>query len=130
MRRIVFGFLCATLVSCGGGSPSPRTVSASAEPTPSAAASSSAGSGGGNPVRGADFCTFLSRESPRLKAAGSTAGALADLAIEFASWLDTHQAEKPRTAADLDEASSGSCPATRGAVLASLGKNSFAAALS
>jgi hypothetical protein len=84
----------------------------------------------GNPVNGADFCAFLTGLEPRLSADGSPVGALADLAIEFASWLDTHAAEKPRTAADLDEASQSSCPTMRTKVLTTLGKDSFSSALS
>ncbi len=130
MPRIVYGLLCATLVSCGGGISSQHSSSPSGTPTTPSGSSPAANSAGGNPVQGADFCAFLSQQTARLRADGSHAGALADLAIEFAGWLDRHRAEKPRTAADLDEISSGSCPATRTAVLASLGKDSFAAALS
>jgi hypothetical protein len=83
----------------------------------------------GNPVNGPDFCAFLTAQEPRLAADGSPVGALADLAIEFASWLDTHAAEKPRTAADLDEATQASCPTVRTKVLATLGKDSFSSAL-
>ena len=129
MRHAVLVVAFACLTACGGGSASPHARSTPATPaTPSAAAQAPAAAG--NPVTGADFCAFLSQQTPRLKTDGNPAGALADLAIEFASWLDTHQSEKPRTAADLDEASTGTCPATRAAVLTTLGKSSFEAALS
>lgn len=55
-----------------------------------------------------------SRHVPGRPAASAVDGwihgsALADLALELASWLDTHAAQKPRTAADLDEASQSTC---------------------
>ena len=79
----------------------------------------------GNPLNGPEFCAFLTNLEPRLAGDGSTAGALADLTTEFASWLDTHSAQKPRTAADLDEASQSACPAVRTKVLSTLGADSF-----
>jgi hypothetical protein len=130
------------LCACGGSGAksgstiSAGTVSAGDRPastvtarstTPPTAASPVAG---GNPVNGADFCAFLTAQEPRLAADGSPVGALADLSIEFASWLDTHAAQKPRTAADLDEASQSTCPAMRTKVLTTLGKDSFSSALS
>jgi hypothetical protein len=124
------------LSACGGSSP--KSGPPSAQPTTAqldrdATSSPSATAGGaaaGNPVNGPDFCAFLAGEEPQLSSDGSNAGALADLAISFSSWLDSHAAQKPRTAADLDEVSQASCPATRTKVLGSLGKDSFQAALS
>ena len=130
MSRAACGILLASLAAACGGSGSKHAEPLPATPSTSGASSTAGSSSAGNPVKGADFCAFLSTQTPRLKADGSTAGALADLAIEFSSWLDTHKSEKPRTAADLDDASTKTCPATRAAVLATLGEDSFAAALS
>jgi hypothetical protein len=130
MRRAVYGVMFIFLAACGGGGAKQAGSTSAAPTTPDASSTAASTSAEGNPVKGADFCAFLSQQTPRLKADGSTAGALADLAIEFAGWLDTHKSEKPRTAADLDEASTSACPATRAAVLATLGKDSFDAALS
>src|SRR6476469_7924997 len=128
--------VCVALCACGGSAAksaptlTAATKAATTQPeqrttssvSPSAAAA-------GNPVNGPDFCAFLTAMEPRLTKDGSAVGALADLAIEFASWLDTHAAQKPRTAADLDEASQASCPAIRTVVLSVLEKDSFADAL-
>ena len=125
--------LAGTLVlsACGGSAatsaPTPfaTTLAGTTQASQSAAPSSSVAVASGNPVNGPDFCALLTSLEPRLSTDGSTAGALADLTIEFASWLDTHTAQKPRTAADLDEASQSSCPAMRTKVLSALGTDSF-----
>jgi len=122
------------LCACGGSAAksdvtsTAATNAATTQPVLSATSSASAAAAG-NPVKGADFCAFLTTMEPRMTKDGSAVGALADLAIEFSSWLDTHAAQKPRTAADLDEASQASCPAIRTVVLKVLEKDSFASAL-
>jgi len=121
------------LCACGGSAAdsdatsTAATKAATTQPVQSATSASAVAAG--NPVKGADFCAFLTTMEPRMTKDGSAAGALADLAIEFSSWLDTHAAQKPRTAADLDEASQASCPTIRTVVLKVLEKDSFASAL-
>jgi hypothetical protein len=136
MNLKVVALLAPLLVLCACGGSAAKSIAtstavtkaATTQPGQSVTASASAAAAG-NPVNGADFCAFLTTMQPRMTADGSAVGALADLAIEFASWLDTHAAQKPRTAADLDEASQSSCPAIRTAVLNVLEKDSFASAL-
>ncbi len=117
--------------ACGGSTsksaPTPpgTTRTAPTQTSQSAAPSTSVAGASGNPVNGPAFCAFLTNLEPRLSSDGSTAGAVADLSIEFASWLDSHAAQKPRTAADLDEASQSSCPAVRTKVLSTLGTDTF-----
>jgi membrane-bound lytic murein transglycosylase B len=135
MNLKVVALVVPLLVLCACGGSAAKTVATSAAATkapstqPDQSATSAPAAAAGNPVNGADFCAFLTTMQPRMAKDGSAAGALADLAIEFASWLDTHPTQKPRTAADLDEASQSSCPAVRTAVLRVLGKDSFASAL-
>ena len=121
------------LCACGGSAAkSDATSTAATKATttqPVQSATSASAAAAGNPVKGADFCAFLTTMEPRMTKDGSAVGALADLAIEFSSWLDTHAAQKPRTAADLDEVSQASCPAIRTVVLKVLEKDSFASAL-
>ncbi|WP_223694127.1 hypothetical protein [Leifsonia poae] len=113
------------LSGCAASSPPAGSAPASRAAADAATTASSAPAAGGNPVNGADFCALLTGLEPRLSTDGSTAGALADLSIEFASWLDTHAEQKPRTAADLDDASRTSCPEVRTSVLKALGADSF-----
>jgi hypothetical protein len=80
---------------------------------------------GDNPVNGEAFCAFLATMAPKLKGDGSAEGAFADLTIELASWIEAHPEQKPRTAEDLDDASSAACPQTRTAALMSLDAKSF-----
>ena len=120
--------LVAALLLLSGCSSAPVSGPASSAATQTATGRATPGGSSattGNPVNGSDFCAFLSALQPRLSADGSTAGALADLSIEFASWLDTHAAQKPRTAADLDDASQSTCPEVRTTVLVALGADSF-----
>jgi hypothetical protein len=120
--------LLLALTACGGGATSDTNGSSPAgSPATSA---TEAGSADGNPVDGPEFCAFLTREAPRLKAVGSAVGAKAAFAIELATWIGEHPAQKPRTATDLDDASQQSCPDTRKAVVASLGATDFDDALS
>lgn len=141
---------CATVLVCGlilagcgsgtkagsassGSASAPSSAAQATAAAPTSAAPSSTATAtkaaAGNPVVPADFCTFLGVEAPRIKADGSTAGAEADFAIDLANWIDAHPPEKPRTAADLDDASQGTCADLRSQVVASIGSSSFAGAL-
>ena len=82
----------------------------------------------GNPVVPTDFCFFLYDEVATLPAAGSQAGALAQFAGDLSGWIERHPAQKPRTAADLDDAAR-TCPDAATAVVSNFGKASFTAAL-
>jgi hypothetical protein len=139
MRRALLCAVLLLLAGCGGGADD----SAAGEPSePSTASSSTAESTAAessaaptepaddeNPVRAKDLCAFLSKDLTRLQAVGSPIGALAQFAVGFAGWVEEHPEQKPRTAADLDEAAQGSCPAVRTSVLTTLGADSFVDAL-
>jgi hypothetical protein len=136
MKRAIIGLAFVTiLLSACGSSSSGSTPQAAGATTPvsSLATSSDPASpdastsadAGGNPVVGADFCAFLAGLAPALPAAGSAAGALAQLTIELTNWIDAHPDQKPRYASDMDDASTASCPDTRAKVVAALGTSSF-----
>ena len=111
-------------VSAAGSTPVPVTPAGTSPiTTPVAAATAD------NPLDGAAFCAFLEQDLPALQSAGSAPGALAQFAGDFGAWLDTHAAQKPRTAADLDSASEPTCPAVRSQVVTALGTDSFIKAL-
>lgn len=111
-------------VSPVGSTPPPVTVASTSTTNTAITAATS-----GNPLDGAALCAFLEQDLPALKSAGSAVGALAQFAGDFGVWLDTHAAQKPRTASDLDSASAGTCPAVRSQVVAALGADSFVKAL-
>ncbi|MBI4944168.1 MAG: hypothetical protein HY830_25790 [Actinobacteria bacterium] len=72
-----------------------------------------------------DFCAFLAEDAPKISAAGSPEGALAQLAGDLAFWIESHPEQKPRTAADLDEVAAATCPGTATTVLGALSAESF-----
>ncbi|MYS24088.1 hypothetical protein GA0115240_16064 [Streptomyces sp. DvalAA-14] len=112
--------------SGGGHSSAPGTAAGATTAATGAAGTSGAQTADdGNPVDGAQFCAFLGKLEPRLKGDGSAAGAEADFAVELANWIGEHPEQKPRTAADLDDASRQSCPKVRTAAVADLGASSF-----
>lgn len=126
------------LTACGGSSSVIATQAARAGSGDPRAQASAPGSGAAspegstdvvssdaNPVNGGDFCAFLESVLPKLTADGPGAGALADLTVGLSGWIEAHPEQKPRTASDLDEASTASCTATRSQVLAGLGAASF-----
>lgn len=127
MKRIACLFVLLVLTACGGGSGG--SDNASKPPTGASTTAAKADGGAKNPLNGEDFCAFLTKKLPRLKTDGSTAGALADLAIELATWIGDHPEQKPRTSADLDDASQKTCPDVRKQVVATLGTTSFVDAL-
>ena len=84
--------------------------------------SPSAASGGD----GAALCTFLTAEIPKIQAAGSTGGAVAQLAIDYANWI---AADSPRVlpdAAAMDTLTEAACPEIRTNLLKIIGGDSFA----
>lgn len=122
--------LCAGCgASSGGGSTAAgATTSAAAPSSASPPATSTAApepAAGGNPLDAADFCAFLSEDAPKISAAGSPEGALAQLSGDLAFWIEAHPEQKPRTAADLDEAAAAACPDVAKTVLTALGAESF-----
>ncbi|WNI14555.1 hypothetical protein [Actinacidiphila sp. ITFR-21] len=105
--------------------PSPSGTSAAGTTSAPGATATGVPADDADPVDGASFCAFLTEEAPKLKAAGSTAGAEAELAIDLAGWIEEHPERKPRTGADLDAASEPTCPKVRASVVASVGAGSF-----
>jgi hypothetical protein len=135
--------LAALCTACGGsssGGGSPADAAASSSAASSSAASSSAASSsvapssatpapaaaaGGNPLDAEDFCAFLAEDAPKISAAGSPEGALAQLAGDLAFWIESHPEQKPRTAEDLDEVAATACPDVAKTVLTALETESF-----
>ena len=117
--------------ACGGGataspqdsSPSPvaSAASASASPLPASAQPSAAGLGDGTAL-----CAFLASEVPALQAAGSTGGAVAQLAIDYANWIAADSSRVLPDATAMDTLTVASCPDTRTNVLKIIGSDSFA----
>ena len=143
MRRVLASAALLIIVGCGSDAVSttpvattPATVSPSQTTPPAVvsadtpvATSPSPTAADANPLDGAAFCAFLEQDLPALQAAGSAAGALAQFAGDFGAWLDEHPDQKPRTAADLDAASSPTCPDIQTKAVAAMGATSFSDAL-
>jgi hypothetical protein len=116
--------------ACGGGataSPQDSSLSpasaaaASANPSPMSAEPSAASVGDG-----AGLCGFLSSELPALQAAGSTGGAVAQLAIDYANWIAADSSRVLPDAVAMDTLTAASCPEIRTNVLKIIGSDSFA----
>ncbi|MEO8267977.1 MAG: hypothetical protein ABI706_20935 [Ilumatobacteraceae bacterium] len=144
MRRMLASAALLMMVGCGSDKVSTLAVGTTratvspAETTPPSVVSAttpvatnpSPTSAEVNPLDGAAFCAFLEQDVPALQAAGSAAGALAQFAGDFGAWLDEHPDQKPRTAADLDAASSPTCPDVQAQAVSAMGAASFNDALS
>jgi len=117
--------------ACGGGattspragSPSPAASSAAASASPSTASSVPSAVSAGN---GAALCAFLTSEIPALQKAGSTGGAVAELAIDYANWIAADSSRVLPDAAAMDTLTEASCPEVRTSVLKIIGGDSFA----
>ena len=143
MRRVLASAALLIIVGCGSDAVSttpvattPATVSPAGTTAVSVvsadtpvATNPSATAADVNPLDGAAFCAFLEQDMPALRAAGSAAGAMAQFAGDFAAWLDEHPDQKPRTAVDLDAASSPTCPDVQAQAVAAMGAASFSDAL-
>lgn len=133
IRALVLAVSLLT-AACGGsataptpaGSPSPAasTAPASASPSTTSAAPSAASAGNGDAL-----CTFLSSELPALQKAGSTGGAVAQLAIDYANWIAADASRVLPDAAAMDTLTEASCPKVRTDILKLLGGDSFANSL-
>jgi hypothetical protein len=133
---------CLLAAACGGAAASPGAASpaaatsggptapsaASIAPVTASQASASGAPSAGASLDGTALCAFLKSELPALQGAGSTGGAVAVLAIDYASWIEADPSRKLPDAAAMDTATQASCPATRTAVLKALGGDSFAVA--
>jgi hypothetical protein len=117
--------------ACGGGataspqagSPSPAASTAAASASPSTASPEPSAASAGD---GAALCAFLSSELPALQNAGSTGGAVAQLAIDYANWLEADSSRVLPDAVAMDTLTKASCPEIRTNVLKTLGGDSFA----
>jgi hypothetical protein len=122
--------------ACGGATTvSPQDANSS--PVASAAAASAAAASA-NPSTpppepsaasvgdGTALCGFLSSEVPALQAAGSTGGAVAQLAIDYANWIAADSSRVLPDAAAMDTLTAASCPEIRTNVLKFIGSASFA----
>ncbi len=118
------------LAGCGGGGSAGASATASlAGSSGSAAAPPSASAAVGNPVDGAQLCSFLRGEQSRILGVGSAVGVQAQLTVALFSWMQEHPASKPRSTDDLDAAAQASCPDVHAAYLAALKAPSFAQSL-
>ncbi len=116
--------------ACGGGataspqngSPSPAASAAAASANPSTASTEPSAAGGD----GAALCTFLQSEIPALHTAGSTGGAVAELAIDYANWIAADSSRVLPDPAAMDTLTRASCPEIRTNVLKIIGGDSFA----
>jgi hypothetical protein len=132
---LALAFTVSLLISaCGGGatpvppadSPAATTPPAAATISPSTAVSDPSAAGVGS---AAALCTFLQSEIPALQAAGSTGGAIAQLAIDYANWIEVDPSRVLPNAAAIDTLTEASCPEVRTNVLKFLGEDSFANSL-
>ncbi len=105
----------------GNPSPAASTAAASANPSTASIAPSAASSG-----VGAALCTFLASEVPKLQGAGSTGGAVATMAIDYANWIAADSSRVLPDAAAMDTLTEASCPEIRTNVLKFIGSDSFA----
>jgi hypothetical protein len=104
-------------------SPPPAASTVPAPASPSTASTSPSAASSGN---GAALCTFLTAEIPKIQTAGSTGGAVAELAIDYANWLAADSSRVLPGAASMDTLTSASCPEIRTNVLKIIGSDSFA----
>lgn len=136
MNRPVLGLvLAASLLTaaCGGGatatatsptggsSPAASPAAGSASPSTPTTGPSAAGS-----PDAAALCAFLKSEILALQKAGSTGGAVAELAIDYANWIAEDPSRVLPDAAAIDTLTEASCPDVRTDVLKILGGDSFA----
>jgi hypothetical protein len=117
--------------ACGGsaaapapaGSPSPAASTAPASASPATASTSPSAASGGD---GAALCAFLTSEIPKIQNAGSTGGAVGELAIDYANWIAADSSRVLPDAAAMDTLTVASCPEVRTNVLKIIGGDSFA----
>ncbi len=117
--------------ACGGsatasaptGSPSPDASTALASASPSTASTSPSVESGGD---GAALCAFLTSEIPKIQSAGSTGGAVGELAIDYANWIAADSSRVLPDAAAMDTLTEASCPEVRTNVLKIIGSDRFA----
>jgi hypothetical protein len=110
--------------ACGGNataspqaSPSPAAPTAAASTNPSIASTAPSAASG----VGAALCAFLASEIPKLQAAGSTGGAVATVAIDYANWIAADSSRVMPDAAEMDTLTEASCPDVRTNVLKYIG---------
>ena len=123
--------VCLLTAACGGSptaspptaSPSPVASTAAASASPSTASTSPLAATGGD---GAALCAFLTSEIPKLQQAGSTGGAVGELAIDYSNWIAADSSRVLPDAAAMDTLTEASCPGIRTNVLKIIGSDSFA----
>lgn len=130
MRVLVLAISLLTAACSGSvaasaqtGSPPPAASSAPAPASPSTASISPSAASAGD---GAALCAFLTAEMPKIQAAGSTGGAVAQLAIDYSNWIAADASRVLPDAAALDTVTEASCPEIRTNVLTIIGSDSFA----
>ena len=140
VQRIIAGALLLGLCACGSDDPATGSTgdAGSASATGAANADDTAAESpaapddsGSEPAAGIpkQLCQFLKQEVPRLKARGSSVGALAGFAGDYASWVEKDANRKFASAQELDSITTTTCPEVREQVLAVLESPSFSSVL-
>ena len=143
MKGTIAGAMLFALCACGGSDPA--TSASSGDPTVSTAAprstevtatgaTATGATATGNAAGSATnvpkaVCAFLGKEVPRLKARGSSVGALAGFAVDYAGWIEKDPNRKLKDAAELDAISTSTCPKVRSEILKVLDASSFTTVL-
>ena len=115
--------------ACGGTTATSAPIGSRAPASPTAAVTrGSSTASTGQPVvgDGSAPCAFLTSEEPALQQAGSTGGAVAQLAIDYANWIAADSSRVLPDAATMDTLTTASCPQVRTDVLRLIGSDSFA----
>jgi hypothetical protein len=126
--------VCLLTAACGGSAtaaPQAARPSLSASPPAAAPASpaTAPGTSAAGAANGAALCAFLTSEVPALQKAGSTGGAVAQLAIDYANWIAADASRVLPDAAAMDTLTEAACPEIRTTVLKLLGGDNFANSL-
>ncbi len=134
-RALVLAVSLLTAACGGGATASPQaagaspSAAASTAAAPASPATASPGTSAAGAANGAALCTFLSTELPALQKAGSTAGAVAQLAIDYADWIAADSSRGLPSASAMDTLTESACPEVRTTILKLLGGDSFANSL-
>jgi len=132
LNRPAFTLLLALSLltaACGGTTATSAPMGSQGPASPTAAVTRGASpSSTGQPAvgDGTALCAFLTSELPALQAAGSTGGAVAQLAIDYAIWIAADSSRVLPDAATMDTLTKASCPQVRTDVLKLIGGDSFA----
>jgi hypothetical protein len=121
----LFAAACGTTATSapnGSAAPAASTTAAATAASAAPAVSVAPPAAGDGPA----LCAFLTSEIPALEKAGSTAGAVSVLAIDYADWIQLDSSRMLPDASVMDTLSTASCPDVRTKVLKLIGSDTFA----